>query len=84
MEYYTIMNIFKVIGKLSYHTKKASAVAIQQPKKAWSDIKEGYEAEELAEASAMAELAELQEERMQERYGAQMAHQRELDFGGNK
>ena len=37
------MNIFKVIGKLSYHTKKASTVAIQQPKKAWSDIKQGYE-----------------------------------------
>ena len=39
------MNIFKVIGKLSYHTKKASTVAIQQPKKAWADIKQGYEDE---------------------------------------
>ena len=81
MEYHTIMNIFKVIGKLSYHTKKASTVAIQQPKKAWSDIKQGYEAEQWAEEQLHSAL---HEEKMAERYGAEMAQQREFDFGGNK
>ena len=74
MEYYTIMNIFKVIGKLSYHTKKASAVAIQQPKKAWSDIKQGYEAEQWAEEQLHAALHEEKiEQRVQE--------QQSFDFG---
>tara|TARA_R100001440_G_scaffold10484_2_gene19081 strand:- start:342 stop:557 length:216 start_codon:yes stop_codon:yes gene_type:complete len=68
------MNIFKVIGKLSYHTKKASTVAIQQPKKAWSDIKQGYEAEEWAEDQLQAEL---REERMAER----VQEQQSFDFG---
>jgi len=68
------MNIFKVIGKLSYHAKKASTVAIQQPKKAWSDIKQGYEAEEWAEDQLQAEL---REERMAER----VQEQQSFDFG---
>ena len=74
MEYHTIMNIFKVIGKLSYHTKKASTVAIQQPKKAWSDIKEGYEAEQWAEEQLHSTL---REEKMQER----VQEQQSFDFG---
>lgn len=68
------MNIFKVIGKLSYHTKKASTVAIQQPKKAWSDIKHGYEAEQWAEEQLHSALRdEKREQRVQE--------QQSFDFG---
>jgi hypothetical protein len=62
------MNIFKVIGKLSYHTKKASTVAIQQPKKAWSDIKQGYENEKWADVPQC--VPDTQEPK-----------QREFDFG---
>ena len=66
MEYHTIMNIFKVIGKLSYHTKKASTVAIQHPKKAWSDIKQGYNDEATANQVVEPEA---------------QPQQREFDFG---
>ena len=72
------MNIFKVIGKLSYHTKKASTVAIQHPKKAWSDIKQGYEAEQWAEDQLHSAL---REERMADRDQPQ---QRAFDFGDIK
>ena len=39
---YIMFNIFKNLGKLSYHAQQASTTIIQQPAKAVEDIKAGY------------------------------------------
>lgn len=70
------MNIFKTIGKLGYRTQKVSTTIIKHPKQAWSDMKQGYKAEQWAEQQLHATL---HEEKMQERYPHQPS-QKEFDF----
>ena len=72
------MNIFKTIGKLSYHTHKASTTIIQHPKKAWSDIKQGYEEGKQFDdyVNGRADTVEVQEPQP-----SPQPSQQEFDFG---
>ena len=67
------MSIFKTIGKLGYRTQKVSTTIIKHPKKAWSDIKQGYEAEQWAEEQLHSAIRE-------EKTAERVQEQRSFDF----